>query len=167
MAEQLLYEPNAPDYRPASLDCSTQSLFDKLAPDAYLSTFMDVLTQVDDIFKLLNNTDEQNTVLTIFCPVNSAFKNELDVYTRDHLEEFLRNHIVMSKIDPDSLKRIHSPLKTLSGSPLLVKHRFFSHKTILNDHALVDTDHYVEAINGFAYKIDHLLRPTWAAMTSK
>lgn len=162
MAERLLYEPNAPDYRPTSLDCSSQSLFDKLAPDPSLSTFMDVLTQVDDIFKLLNNTNEENNSVTIFCPVNSAFKNELDVYTREHLEDFLRNHIVpTSKIDPATLKRIHSPLKTmLAGKTIHVEHHFFSHKTILNNHAMVDTTHYVEAINGFAYKIDHLLRPT-------
>ncbi|KAI8071964.1 FAS1 domain-containing protein [Thamnidium elegans] len=159
MGEKLLYEPNAPDYK---LAYASQSLFDKLAPDPSLSTFMDVLTQVDDIFRLLNNTNNQNQQFTVFCPVNSAFRNELDVYTRAHLEEFLQNHVVPNnKIDPETLKHIHSPLKTLlPGQTIKVKHHFFSQRTMLNDHAMVDTSHTVEAVNGIAYKIDHLLRPT-------
>lgn len=162
MGQELLYEPNAPDYKPTSA-CSSQSLFDKLAPDPSLSTFMDVLTQVEDIFQLLNNTnDKENNSFTVFCPVNSAFRNELDVYTREHLDEFLRNHIVpTNKIDPDTLKRIHSPLKTLlPGQIIKVHYHTFSQKTMLNEKAMVDTNHPVEAINGIAYKIDHLLRPT-------
>ncbi|KAL9559186.1 hypothetical protein PS6_000897 [Mucor atramentarius] len=157
--QHLLYEPNAPDYRAS---CSQQSLFDKLAPDPALSTFMDVLTQVDDIFKLLNNTDNtQDNQFTVFCPVNSAFRNELDVYTRDHLDAFLRNHIIPnSKIDADTLKRLHSPLQTmLPGETIKVKYHFFSKRIMLNDHAMVDTN-AIEAINGIAYKINHLLRPT-------
>jgi uncharacterized surface protein with fasciclin (FAS1) repeats len=164
--EKLLYEPNAPDYKPnptCSID-NPQSLFDKLAPDPALSTFMDVLTQMDDIFQLLNDTTTpSDTVYTVFCPVNSAFRNELDVYTREHLKEFLMNHIVPSNkiIDPESLKRIKQPLKTLlPGQTIQVSHHFFSKRTLLNDHAMVDTDHYVQAVNGIAYKIDHLLRPT-------
>ncbi|KAK4515387.1 uncharacterized protein ATC70_010332 [Mucor velutinosus] len=156
--QRLLYEPNAPDYRAS---CFQQSLFDKLAPDPALSTFMDVLTQVDDIFKLLNNTDNaQDNQFTVFCPVNSAFQNELDVYTRDHLDDFLRNHIIPnSKIDADTLKRLHSPLQTmLPGETIKVKYYFFSKRIVLNDHAIVDTD-AIEAINGIAYKINHLLRP--------
>ncbi|KAL9550342.1 hypothetical protein MBANPS3_004770 [Mucor bainieri] len=138
--QHLLYEPNAPDYRAS---CSQQSLFDKLAPDPALSTFMDVLTQVDDIFKLLNNTDNaQDNQFTVFCPVNSAFRNELDV-----------------KIDADTLKRLHSPLQTmLPGETIKVKYHFFSKRIMLNDHAMVDTN-AIEAINGIAYKINHLLRP--------
>ncbi|KAI9271255.1 FAS1 domain-containing protein [Helicostylum pulchrum] len=159
MGEKLLYEPNAPDYKAAF---ASQSLFDKLAPDPSLSTFMDVLTQVDDIFRLLNNSDSQNGQFTVFCPVNSAFRNELDVYTRAHLDEFLRNHVVPNnKLDPETLKRIQYPLKTmLRGQTIKVKHHFFSQRTVLNDHAIVDTKHAVEAVNGIAYKIDHLLRPT-------
>lgn len=160
MGERLLYEQNAPDYK-ASF--ASQSLFDKLAPDPSLSTFMDVLTQEKDIFELLNNTNNQhNQQFTVFCPVNSAFRNELDVYTRAHLEEFLKNHIVPNnKIDPEALKHVHSPLKTLlPGQTIKVKHHLLSQKTILNEHAMVDTKHSVQAVNGIAYKIDHLLRPT-------
>ncbi|CAO3638709.1 unnamed protein product [Mucor hiemalis] len=161
MGQKLLYEPDAPDYKPSSPSCASQSLFDKLAPDPSLSTFMDVLTQVEDIFALLNSTEE-DTSFTVFCPVNSAFRNELNVYTREHLEEFLRNHIVpTNKIDPDTLKRLRSPLKTLlPGQTIEVTHHFLSHKTMLNNHAMVDTLHPVEAASGIAYKIDHLLRPT-------
>ncbi|GAA5816033.1 hypothetical protein MFLAVUS_009555 [Mucor flavus] len=156
---KLLYEPNAPDYK-ASF--ASQSLFDKLAPDPSLSTFMDVLTQVDDIFRMLNNSDNQSQQFTVFCPVNSAFRNELDVYTRAHLDEFLRNHVVPNnKLDPETLKRVHAPLKTLlRGQTITVKHHFFSQRTVLNERAMVDTKHAVEAVNGIAYKIDHLLRPT-------
>lgn len=161
MAEEikLLYEPNAPDYK-ASF--ATQTLFDKLAPDPSLSTFMNVLTQVDDIFRMLNNSDGHSQQFTVFCPVNSAFRNELDVYTRAHLDEFLRNHVVPNnKLDPETLKRIHAPLKTmLRGQTITVKHHFFSQRTVLNGRAMVDTKHAVEAVNGIAYKIDHLLRPT-------
>jgi uncharacterized surface protein with fasciclin (FAS1) repeats len=156
---KLLYEPNAPDYR---LQSNKQSLFDKLAPDPALSTFMDVLTQQEDIFNLLNNTNENSDVFTVFCPVNSAFRNELDVHTRDHLNDFLRNHIVPNaKLDPETLRYTRSPLGTmLDGQPIRVKYHYFSRKTVLNGHATVDTAHPVQAINGIAYKIDHLLRPT-------
>ena len=157
--QHLLYEPNAPDYKTA---CSQQSLFDKLAPDPALSTFMDVLTQVDDIFQLINNTDNtKDNQFTVFCPVNSAFRNELDVYTRGHLDEFLRNHIIPNnKIDAETLKRLHSPLQTmLKGETIKVKYHYFSKRIILNDQAIVDTN-AIEAVNGIAYKINHLLRPT-------
>lgn len=159
MAQKLLYEPDAPDYKAGS---TSQSLFDKLAPDPSLSTFMDVLTQVDDIFNMINHTDnDSNQVFTVFCPVNTAFRNELDIYTRNHLQDFLRNHIVPnSKVDPDMLAKTNELNTLLEGQTITVKHHFFSQKTVLNDHALVDTSHAVEAINGIAYKIDHLLRPT-------
>lgn len=161
MGQKLLYEPDAPDYRPTSSSCASQSLFDKLAPDPSLSTFMDVLTQIEDILGLLNSTEGESS-FTVFCPVNSAFRNELDVYTREHLEDFLKNHIVpTNKIDPDTLKRVRSPLKTLlPGQSIKVTHHFLSHRTMLNNHAMVDTVHPIEAANGIAYKIDHLLRPT-------
>jgi uncharacterized surface protein with fasciclin (FAS1) repeats len=156
---KLLYEPNTPDYR---LQSNKQSLFDKLAPDPSLSTFMDVLTQQEDIFHLLNSTDDNNNVLTVFCPVNSAFRNELDVYTRDHLNDFLRNHIVPNaKLDPEMLRSTRKPLDTLlQGQQIQVRYHYFSRKLVLNNHATVDTAHSVQAINGIAYKIDHLLRPT-------
>lgn len=156
---KLLHEPNAPDYRSQS---TKQSLFDKLAPDPSLSTFMDVLTQQEDIFKLLNNTNENADVFTVFCPVNAAFRNELDVYTRDHLNDFLRNHIVPNaNLDPKTLASTRKPLDTLlGGEQIHVKYRYFSQKVVLNNHATVDTAHPVNAINGIAYKIDHLLRST-------
>lgn len=174
--EKLLYEANAPDYKPSfPLDphhqtankqqyTPQQSLFDKIAPDPTLSTFMDVLTQNEDIFQLLNDSSTQGreTVYTVFCPVNTAFRNDLDIYTREHLKEFLMNHIVpMDKIlDPKTLQHTTKPLKTmLKGQEIQVSHHFFSKKTLLNDHAVVDITHYVQAVNGIAYKIDHLLRP--------
>lgn len=159
IAQRLLYEPSAIDYKSNS---EGQSLFDKLAPDPSLSTFMDALTQVEDIFNLLNHTDtDNNQVYTVFCPVNSAFKKELDVYTRSHLEAFLRNHIVPNvKLDPNSLNKAHSLDTLLPGQSISVKYHFFSKRTVLNKNANVDINHPVEAINGIAYKIDHLLRPT-------
>ncbi|CAO3699745.1 unnamed protein product [Rhizopus stolonifer] len=161
MAQKLLYEPNAPDYKSNS---ASQSLFDKIAPDPSLSTFMDVLTQSSDIFNLLNHTDtDQNILFTVFCPVNSAFRNELDVYTRNHLIDFLKNHIVPNnKMDPDTLAEMDSFGTLLDGQKISVKYHMITKRIVLNDKAEVDTDHSVEAINGIAYKIDHLLRPTIA-----
>ncbi|KAG0741338.1 hypothetical protein G6F57_008494 [Rhizopus arrhizus] len=134
----------------------------QLAPDPSLSTFMDALTQVEDIFNLLNHTDtDNNQVYTVFCPVNSAFKKELDLYTRSHLGAFLRNHIVPNvKLDPNSLNKAHSLDTLLPGQSISVRYHFLSKRTVLNKNANVDINHSVEAINGIAYKIDHLLRPT-------
>jgi uncharacterized surface protein with fasciclin (FAS1) repeats len=159
--EKLLYEPNAPDYRITSdspFSSNRQSLFDRLAPDAALSTFMDVLTQVDDIFRLFNATTSQNT-FTVFCPVNTAFKSEeFKVYVRDNLETFLKNHIVPSvKLNVDSLKKTHELDTMLPGQKVRVHHHF-GH-IVLNGDATVDVRHPVEAVNGMAYKIDRLLRP--------
>lgn len=158
MAQELLYEPNAPDYKSNS---ASQSLFDKLAPDPSLSTFMDVLTQVEDVFNLMNHTNDDNSQLyTVFCPVNSAFRNELDIYTRSHLDDFLRNHIVPNiKIDSDSLAQTDSLHTLFPGQLIPVRYDSSSQKIILNEHTVVDTSHPIEAINGIAYKIDHLLRP--------
>ncbi|KAG1450159.1 hypothetical protein G6F56_008425 [Rhizopus delemar] len=154
-SQKLFYEPSVPDYRASSVN---QSLFDKLAPDSSLSTFMDVLTQIEDIFNLLNHTDITNDQqFTVFCPVNNAFREELDIYTRSHLRDFLRNHIVLGKLDPEALAKTHSVDTLLPGQTISIKYHFFSKKTILNGHAVVDTN--VEAVNGIAYKINHLLRP--------
>ncbi|CAO3689729.1 unnamed protein product [Rhizopus stolonifer] len=91
-SHKLFYESNAPDYRASS---ASQSLFDKLAPDSSLSTFMDVLTQIEDIFNLLNHTDTTNDQqFTVFCPVNNAFREELDIYTRSHLKFLEKSHCV-------------------------------------------------------------------------
>ncbi|KAG1593045.1 hypothetical protein G6F47_009237 [Rhizopus delemar] len=131
MAQELLYEPNAPDYKSNS---ASQSLFDKLAPDPSLSTFMDVLTQVEDVFNLMNHTNDDNSQLyTVFCPVNSAFRNELDIYTRSHLDDFLRNHIVPNiKIDSDSLTQTDSLHTLFPGQSIPVRYDSSSQKIILN-----------------------------------
>lgn len=160
MGERLLYEPNAPDYRATSAE-EPQSLFDKLAPDTTLSTFMDVLMQVDDVLQLLNDSKSTSSSFTIFCPVNAAFRNELDVYTREHLDEFLKNHVVpLHKLDEVALKKSSSlPTMLKGGEPIQVEYHVLTQRVVLNEHATVDMKHAVEAVNGIAYKIDHLLRP--------
>ncbi|KAI8058690.1 FAS1 domain-containing protein [Gilbertella persicaria] len=153
----LLYELNAPDYKKASV----QSLFDKIAPDPSLSTFLDVLTGVEDIFQLINATHKQE--LTIFCPINGAFHDHVES-TRENLKEFLQYHIVPSYIEPDNLKRVDTLKTLLDDETISVSYHFFSQRIVLNDLATVDTVHTIEAVNGIAYKIDHLLlRPTVSA----
>ncbi|KAG0170105.1 hypothetical protein DFQ28_003845 [Apophysomyces sp. BC1034] len=152
----LLYEPNAPDYRSSE---ASQTLFDKLAPEASLSTFMDVLTRVDNVLSLFNSS-ELDQPFTVFCPVNSAFRDGMNADMKAHLEEFLRNHIVPSgKMEPGKLQHTQQLETMLNGEVIQVKHHFFTQKTVLNDYAIVDTNHPIEAINGIAYKIDHVLRP--------
>ncbi|KAI8367080.1 FAS1 domain-containing protein [Blakeslea trispora] len=144
----LLYEPSAPSYS------SVQSLFDKIAPDPSLSTFLDVLTGEEDIFELLNSTHSQP--LTIFCPVNQAFHDHAKS-TRANLREFLQYHIVPIHVSPDKLKSADT-LKTLfSDKTIRVHYYFFSQRIMLNNIATVDTGNAIEAINGIAYKIDQLL----------
>ncbi|KAF7721731.1 hypothetical protein EC973_004267 [Apophysomyces ossiformis] len=152
----LLYEPYAPDYRSSEV---SQTLFDKLAPEPSLATFMDVLTQVDDILSLFNNT-EPDKPFTVFCPVNAAFRHGMNAEMKAHLDEFLRNHIVPSgKIEPSNLQHSQQLETMLDGETIQVKHHFFSRQTVLNKDAIVDTTHPIQAINGIAYKIDHVLRP--------
>lgn len=152
---QLLYEPNAPDYR--SSDIINQSLFDKLAVDPSLSTFMDVLTQVESVLQLVNNSNAEQP-FTLFCPVNSAFRN-LDGKSQRELETFLRNHLVPSeKLDVHRLQHTQELETMLDNVRIRVKYHLFSRRTELNGQALVDTAHPIEAVNGVAYRIDHILR---------
>ncbi|KAI8326927.1 hypothetical protein EDC96DRAFT_533408 [Choanephora cucurbitarum] len=128
---------------------SVQSLFDRIAPDPSLSTFLDVLTGEEDMFQMLNSTHSQS--LTIFCPVNQAFHDH--TATRANLREFLQYHISM-----DTLKTL------FRDETIRVHYYFFRQKIMLNEMATVDTGHVVEAINGIAYKIDQLLlqpTPLW------
>ncbi|KAI8981021.1 FAS1 domain-containing protein [Pilobolus umbonatus] len=134
-----------------------QSLFDKIAPDTSLSTFMDILTRETDIFHLFNNTD--SVPFTVFCPTNAAFKSELTAYTREHLHEFIQYHIVPTqKMDSHVLKKSHSLKTLLDNKTIQVKRNIITGRITLNDHAVVNVAHPIEAINGIAYKIDHLLR---------
>ncbi|OBZ81797.1 hypothetical protein A0J61_10154 [Choanephora cucurbitarum] len=139
-------------------DESVQSLFDRIAPDPSLSTFLDVLTGEEDMFQMLNSTRSQS--LTIFCPVNQAFHDHTEP-TRANLREFLQYHIVPDYLSPDKLKSMDR-LKTLfRDETIRVHYYFFRQKIMLNEMATVDTGHAVEAINGIAYKIDQLLvQPT-------
>ncbi|KAL0097835.1 FAS1 domain-containing protein [Phycomyces blakesleeanus] len=151
---KLLYEPNAPDYRTVA----QQSLFDKLAPDPSLSTFLDILTRVDDIFDIFNDT--QSAPFTVFCPVNSAFGDHADADIRANLKSFLRNHIVPTgKLDSKSLQHTQKLNTMLEDQTIQVHHHVFLRKTVLNDRATVDTVDPIEAANGIAYRIDEVLRP--------
>ncbi|KAI9028349.1 FAS1 domain-containing protein [Phycomyces nitens] len=151
---KLLYEPNAPDYRTVA----QQSLFDKLAPDPSLSTFLDILTRVDDIFDMFNNTESEP--FTVFCPVNSAFGDHANGDIRANLKYFLLNHIVPSgKLDQKDLRHTQKLNTMLEDQTIRVHHHVFLRKTVLNDKATVDTADPIEAINGIAYRIDQVLRP--------
>ncbi|ORZ00770.1 hypothetical protein BCR43DRAFT_485759 [Syncephalastrum racemosum] len=144
----LLYEPNAPDYTSA-----VPSLFDKLAVDPQLSTFMDVLTQVGSVMQLVNNSELQQPI-TIFCPVNAAFNHRTTDVAR--LDDFLRRHVVPSAdLEPSDLK--HSQTLDAMEGTIRVDYHLFSRKTTLNDIATVDTGHAIHATNGIAYKVDHTL----------
>ncbi|KAI7853047.1 FAS1 domain-containing protein [Circinella umbellata] len=157
---QLLYEPNAPDYRCPE---AQQSLFDKLAVDVSLSTFMSVLTQVESVLKMVNNSQVEEP-FTIFAPINQAFANELTIFTHQdmevQLEPFLKNHVVTKKLTVKQLEKTQE-LKTLleDETTIQVKYHFLSQRVELNDLAEVDTDHPIIANNGIAYKINKLLRP--------
>ncbi|KAI9477823.1 MAG: FAS1 domain-containing protein [Benjaminiella poitrasii] len=157
-AQRLLYEP---DYR---TQANQQSLFDKLAPDPALSTFMDALTQVDDILQLLNSTERNHEEYTVFCPINSAFFNRSlwRAYGGpDDLDAFLRKHIVpRQKLSPSDLSKARQQQfpTLLDGQTIQVRYHIWSQRVVLNEHAqVVNLKHPVEAINGIAYKIDHLL----------
>ncbi|KAI9488838.1 FAS1 domain-containing protein [Zychaea mexicana] len=163
---QLLYNPNAPDYRCPEIQ---QSLFDKLAVDASLSTFMSALTQVESVLKLVNDS-QLDPPFTVFAPINSAFTefndNDGDDRMHSNLEAFLRNHMVPSqKLSVEQLQRTQT-LDTMlddkddeTKTTIQVKYHFFSHRVELNGVAEVDTDHPIMADNGVAYKINKLLRP--------
>ncbi|KAI8140446.1 FAS1 domain-containing protein [Fennellomyces sp. T-0311] len=152
---QLLYDPSAADYRCSEVK---QSLFDKMAVDASLKTFMDVLTQVESVMKLVNNSELQQP-FTIFAPINSAF-SEFDGEMRSHLEQFLFNHVVPSdKLTVQQLQKTQRLDTMLDDESIQVKYHFFSGKTELNEVATVDTSRPIKAINGIAYPIDKLLRP--------
>ncbi|KAI8364708.1 uncharacterized protein BYT42DRAFT_590115 [Radiomyces spectabilis] len=152
---KLLYEPSAPDYRSSA---QPQSLFDKLAPDTSLSTFMDVLTQVDSIFALFNNS-QIDQPFTVFAPTNAAFRRGMDAEAKHDLERFLRSHIVPSGVlDPEALRKADELNTMLKDETIAVKHHFLSRKTVLNGEAVVDTDQPIRAANGIAYRIDHVLR---------
>ncbi|KAI7897726.1 FAS1 domain-containing protein [Cokeromyces recurvatus] len=155
-SQTFLYESMSSSYLQTS---QRQSLFDKLAPDPALSTFMDVLTQVDDVLQLINSTHDK-TLYTIFCPINSAFQEFRLLYGHDNLDEFLRNHIVPhERLLPSELPSRHVLPTLLDHQTIQVKYHYLSHKVVLNGHAQVDMKHVVEATNGIAYKINHLLRP--------
>lgn len=161
MQPKLLYEPNAPDYR--SSEIVRQSLFDKLAVDASLSTFMDVLTQVEDVLKMVNNSEIEQP-FTLFCPVNGAFQASMLEWRADNLqdwEKFLQQHLVpTAKLDVRHLKKTQQLDTMVEDQPIHVKYHYFRDKTELNNGmATVDTDHPIEATNGIAYKIDAVLRP--------
>lgn len=161
MQPKLLYEPNAPDYR--SSEIVRQSLFDKLAVDASLSTFMDVLTQVEDVLKMVNNSEIEQP-FTLFCPVNGAFQASMLEWRADNLQDwetFLQQHLVpTAKLDVRHLKKTQQLDTMVEDQPIHVKYHYFRDKTELNNGmATVDTDHPIEATNGIAYKIDAVLRP--------
>ncbi|KAI7866576.1 FAS1 domain-containing protein [Spinellus fusiger] len=144
----LLYEPNAPDYRTDT----PQSLFDRLAPETSLSTFLDVLTQVEELFPMFNST--YTPPFTVFCPVNSAFTH---TYSRDRFKDFLRQHIVPSeKLKSSSLQHSQQLETLLPDHPLYLHHHLFTGKVEINGKAIVDLVP-IEAVNGIAYRIDHIL----------
>ncbi|KAI9258155.1 hypothetical protein BDA99DRAFT_539167 [Phascolomyces articulosus] len=156
---QLLYEPNAPDYRCPEIQ---QSLFDKLAVDASLSTYMSVLTHVESVLTMVNNSQIEHP-FTMFVPINAAFANEFMTTDQDmesRLETFLKNHIVpQEKLSVQQLQKTQTLNTLLQDETIQVKYHFFSRRVELNGIAEVDTDHPISANNGIAYKINKLLHP--------
>ncbi|KAI9283393.1 FAS1 domain-containing protein [Sporodiniella umbellata] len=153
MAQKLLYEPNAPDYRS---NRESQSLFDRLAPDPSLSTFIDVLNQSEDFFNLFNQSGPEAVAFTVFCPINSAFRKELDVDTRKDLISFLKYHIVPNqKLDKEALARTTTLNTFLNGQSIQVQSADGQVLLAQNVHL----GQSIETAYAIAYKIDHLLHP--------
>ncbi|KAI8967256.1 hypothetical protein BDF20DRAFT_901494 [Mycotypha africana] len=171
MSQKLLYEPNAPDYKTQRM---AQSLFDKLAPDPSLSTFMDVLTQVDDIFRLVNHSSSDHAphdgpaVITMFVPTNAAFRygrqqgSSPMPFMSGHpsdWEAFLKYHIVPYAIETVAKDQ---QVSTLLGKDekIDIHYHAWSRRVDLNHGTanVIDHRHPVRAINGVAFKIDRLLK---------
>ncbi|RUS22888.1 Fasciclin domain-containing protein [Endogone sp. FLAS-F59071] len=152
------------DYTSPSED---QSLLDLLPRDQTLSTFLDILMQVEDIVKIFSDPT-QNPPLTVFAPTNSALKHYFDkeggrVILRDKakMRDFLQYHIApVGKVPIAELKKRRSIRTMLRGQELRVGHNFITDKIKLNSHAVVNQKEQTEAVNGVAYRIDAVLTLT-------
>lgn len=164
-SKNLLYQEDAPDYRVSDgQGGSPQSLFDHLPKDPTLSTFMDILMQVDDVLQLVNDPYTEPK-FTLFAPTNSAFQRYMsDSAKRASLDEedgfknFLLCHIVPEgKYSVKDLEKAKSLNTAKAGRKISVENHWIFGITLDNT-AKVDKDS-IEAVNGIAYKIDHVLEP--------
>jgi len=161
--KNVLYQENAPDYRLSEEEGgSPQSLFDRLPRDPSLSTFLDILMQVDDVFQLVNDPYTEPK-FTLFAPTNAAFKryisqgnNRAVLYAEDGFKNFLLCHIVPhGKYSMKDLERTNTLETAQHGRSIAVEYHWISGVT-LDKKAKVDSES-IEAVNGIAYKIDHVL----------
>ncbi|KAH8555238.1 Fasciclin domain-containing protein [Umbelopsis sp. PMI_123] len=160
--KKILYQENAPDYRGNDEGDSPQSLFDHLPRDPSLSTFLDILMQVDDILQLVNDPYAEPK-FTLFTPTNTAFKkymsegnNRATLYTEDGFKNFLLCHLVPhGKYNIKDLEKSKTLETAATGRTISVEYHWISGIT-LDKKAKVDSN-AIKAINGIAYKIDHVL----------
>ncbi|KAI9312018.1 hypothetical protein BX666DRAFT_1866799 [Dichotomocladium elegans] len=155
---QLLYEPNAPDYR--SSEVKRQTLFDKLAADVSLSTFMDILLQVESVLQVVNGSSTALEPFTLFCPVNAAFRQS-DAFDASaemaEWEAFLRKHLVpFRRLNGQELKHPQQ-LDALLGTINVTNDK--DDRPLLNHRArVIRIGHPIDAPNGIAYRIDAALQ---------
>lgn len=144
-----------------------QSLLDLLPRDQSLSTFLDILMQVEDMVKIFSDP-AYTPLLTVFAPTNDAIKHYFDkeggrVILRDPIKmrEFLQYHIApVGKVSIDELKKRRHIRTMLRGLELRVGHNILTDKIKLNSHAVVNQKEKTEAENGVTYKIDAVLTLT-------
>jgi uncharacterized surface protein with fasciclin (FAS1) repeats len=160
--KKILYQEDAPDYRSNGEGDSPQSLFDHLPRDPALSTFLDILMQVDDVLQLLNDPYAEPK-FTLFAPTNTAFKahisnsdNRATLYSEDGFKNFLLCHIVPhGKYSIKDLEKSKKLETATSGRSISVHYNWITGIT-LDKKAKVDSN-FIDAMNGIAYKIDHVL----------
>jgi uncharacterized surface protein with fasciclin (FAS1) repeats len=161
--KKVLFQDNAPDYRLSEDEGgSPQSLFDHLPRDPSLSTFLDILMQVDDVLQIVNDPYTEPK-FTLFAPTNAAFQkyishgnNRASLYAEDGFRNFLLCHIVphgkYTMKDLENAKKLET---ALHGRTISVEYHWIFGVT-LDKKAKVDSN-AIEAVNGIAYKIDHVL----------
>ncbi|KAI8576004.1 hypothetical protein K450DRAFT_258898 [Umbelopsis ramanniana AG] len=160
--KKILYQEDAPDYRSNGEGDSPQSLFDHLPRDPALSTFLDILMQVDDVLQLMNDPYAEPK-FTLFAPTNTAFKayisnsdNRATLYSEDGFKNFLLCHIVPhGKYSIKDLEKAKKLETATSGRSISVHYNWITGIT-LDKKAKVDSN-FIDAMNGIAYKIDHVL----------
>jgi len=164
--KNVLFQENAPDYRLSDEEGgSPQSLFDRLPRDPSLSTFLDILMQVDDVLQLVNDPYTEPK-FTLFAPTNAAFKkyisdsnNRASLYSEDGFRKFLLCHIVPhGKYSMKDLEKAKKLETAQHGRSISVEYHWIFGIT-LDKKAKVDSDSIV-AVNGIAYKIDNVLEHT-------
>jgi uncharacterized surface protein with fasciclin (FAS1) repeats len=164
-SKKMLYQDDAPDYRLSEdKGGSPQSLFDHLPRDPALSTFLDILMQVDDVLELVNDPYAEPK-FTLFAPTNAAFQKYLTEKDRrgsldeeDGFKNFLLCHIVPEgKYSVQDLENAKSLKTARQGRNISVENHWIFGIT-LDKKAKIDKN-AIEAVNGIAYKIDHVLEP--------